>query len=652
MAREEHLRRYNISRASLSDDWVGKGSFDKVNKEKTVMYVCPECGHHAFALAPKSGWYHCWACGIWGQEPRGLFQDSGFNFQGSGSKVQDSGIIAGAEHTETRNLKPETRASSEPLISDYVSLPSDVLSKIEGLSAAELVSGAQFNVREYLKQQQIPLELAQSMRIGVTSRFLKGKDEDKAQERSCIVYCNYVDGFCCNAKYRAVKDKVFDQSSAFTPCAPYNIDCLNPKNVGEKDGLTLYITEGEKDCLTMQVLGFIHVISAANGAQTDHEKSFEAFREWLRPVRTVVIVGDQDLPGRKMAESLTDYFANKQVRVARWDQRYLGKDISDVYQLHGEDMARELVLSAETVHRDDIEDYLTEEAQRLTIESSRGFYDKGYDVGIGPLTNQHLRLAESGGLAIFTGTPGTGKTDFLNFLTMSLLNQRRSHVCYCSFETPNKFRHAGDLTQIWAGASDLSSMTNEEVQPYAETVMHHISHIVLRREKPTPEAVLKKTEAILDLHPKMEFLVIDPYLYLSLAEGRNITETDAIKSMLTTLQDWAHSHRVWIFLVAHPRKLKKDDGSNELEEIDYYTIAGSANWANIADFVISLKRVQRSSCDFTRMSVLKVRDQKICVPGDVFYNRQSCGRYDERASETDAIAGKGPQATEAWKIMN
>lgn len=660
MARDESKRR-DFRLSQLDDSQIRKGGYDKINKEPTVMYRCPECGHRAFQLSPRSGWYNCWACGVWGQEPRGLFQDSGFKFQGSGfkfqgsgSKVQDSGIIAGAEHTETRNLKPETRASSEPLLSDYVSLPFDVLSRIQDLSLEEQVSGAQFNVRQYLEQQKIPLQLAAKMNVGVATRAVKTKDDSadaKPKEHSCIVYRNVVDGFCCNAKYRAVSAKGFDQSSAFTPCAPYNIDCINPRRVEGLADITLYITEGEKDCLTLLGLGFIHVISAANGSQTDHAQSFGAFGEWLRPVRTVVVVGDQDMPGRKMADALADYFANKTVRVARWDQRYLGKDISEVYQLKGEDVARALVLDAEVVARQDIEDYDTPEAQRLAIESGLGHYDHGYDVGIGPITNSHFRLAECGGLAIFTGTPGTGKTDFLNFLSMSLINQRRSHVCYCSFETPDKFRHAGDLAQIWAGASDLTALTYDEVRPFAEVVMSHITHIKLRREKPTPELILRKAESVLDLHPSMEYLIIDPYLYISMTEGRGVSETDAIKSMLTTLQDWAHAHRVWIFLVAHPRKLKKDDGTNELEEIDYYTIAGSANWANVADFVVSLKRTVKSNCDYTRMSVLKVRDQKICVPGDVFFNRQSCARYDERPSELDAIAGKGPQATEAWETI-
>ena len=64
--RDPNLRRDNIAEKDLSTEWVKKGSVNKFNKERDMMYQCPECGHHAFALSPKAGWFHCWACGIWG----------------------------------------------------------------------------------------------------------------------------------------------------------------------------------------------------------------------------------------------------------------------------------------------------------------------------------------------------------------------------------------------------------------------------------------------------------------------------------------------------------------------------------------------------------------------------------------------------------
>lgn len=88
----------------------------------------------------------------------------------------------------------------------------------------------------------------------------------------------------------------------------------------------------------------------------------------------------------------------------------------------------------------------------------------------------------------------------------------------------------------------------------------------------------------------------------------------------------------------HPRSLKKQNGKNELEDIDMYTISGSANWANLADFIFSISRIKEQDRSYTRLDMLKVRDQDLCQTGSVLYVRQTCGRYDERESEEQIVA--------------
>ena len=43
-----------------------------------------------------------------------------------------------------------------------------------------------------------------------------------------------------------------------------------------------------------------------------------------------------------------------------------------------------------------------------------------------------------------------------------------------------------------------------------------------------------------------------------------------------------------------------------------YTISGSANWANLADFIFSISRIEEPDRRYTRLDMLKVRDQD-CV---------------------------------------
>ena len=125
---------------------------------------------------------------------------------------------------------------------------------------------------------------------------------------------------------------------------------------------------------------------------------------------------------------------------------------------------------------------------------------------------------------------------------------------------------------------------------------------------------------------------------MTMESGRYNTETQAIKAMLTQMQAWGRSNGIWVIIVAHPRSLKKQSGKDELEEIDMYTISGSANWANLADFIFSISRINQPDRNYTRLDMLKVRDQDLCRTGSVLFVRQPCGRYDERESEQQVMA--------------
>lgn len=672
-------RRHNISTSDLSTSWIHRGGKDKLHGGYKTRVICPECEHHAFEYSPLSGHFICWYCHIWGK-----LADKDFN------KEQELPDIKPQPNHSTRNMnRNRQKSSSSPLpansisshicISDYMPLDANDLEDIEEISLQETVVGNQKLVRDYLTEIGLTPQFAAEHHLAFATRYVKLKDEDQGKMRLCIAFRNYVDGYLCNVKFRSIsivatiktkpdgtkitrshREKGFDQISSFTPCAPYNINCIRTEDSANADMTeaissrsTLIITEGEKDCLTLLALGYKNVISVASGANTDHRKSFQAFEQWLDGIGTIVICSDQDLKGRQMAEQLCEYFDSKLVKVVGWDQREGGKDITELRLNRGEEHVHNVIAAARTVMRNDILTFSTADQRNQVMQNARGYFDRGYDIGLGPLTNKVFRLSNQGGLVIVTGVPNAGKTDFLNYMTTSLMAHRNKSVCYCSFETPDKFRHAGELTQIWVGETPCEMLDDEILSPYVEAVTERLVHLSLRREKPTPERVLQKAEAAMRQKPDIEYLVIDPYLYLSMTTGRNITETEAIKAMLTEIQDWSHDHHVWTFLVAHPRKLQTEDGTNDYEEVNMYTISGSANWANVADFIFSLKRVEKPSrnIDYTKMSVLKVRDQKLCRKGDVYFQRQECGRYDERASEEECISNKGKQDKKPWSLV-
>ena len=379
--------------------------------------------------------------------------------------------------------------------------------------------------------------------------------------------------------------------------------------------------EGVDACLNEQICnGKNGVLKTGRNAQ--RKNAFGRDR-----VQELVICGDSDLPGRTLVKHLADYFGTRCLFTVLPGGC---KDISDVLVAYGADVVREIIGSA-CPHRTSDIITVSERADEI-MNVLNGNYDHGYDVGYGPLTDRVFHPTDQGGLIIATGKPNSGKTDFLNDLTCRLMAKTGRNVCYLSFEVPDKNKHMANLIRLMLGKVNTAAYTREQLQPIVSFLDGHMVHLDLHEVSPTPANIIERAERVKRAMP-LKYLIIDPYLFMEMETGRYNTETQAIKGMLTQMQAWGRNNGVWVIIVAHPRSLKKLNGKNELEEIDMYTISGSANWANLADFIFSISRIEEPDRRYTRLDMLKVRDQDLCRTGSVLFVRQPCGRYDERESE-------------------
>ena len=645
---------------------------ERKNAGKNFIAECPKCGKKHLSIDKKSGKFYCFyaGCGFhgqlrdfWDQRPQGSGSGSSGNYAGMqfSNRASGNGLPKGTDN-DTQN-----QSDTVPMIpEDYARLPPDTIRSIQLLTDDTSTSDPlQQAAQHYLTDQGISLQTAVAARIGCLRHHCKGKNDKNTSGmvRPCIVYVNYLNGQPVNAKYRScdvfsvnppegnsgasVYTKCWSQDSPTTPCAPYNIDCINPLLVTTGERIPrLIVNEGEKDTLTLLEAGFQYVISVPNGAATDLKKIFEAFIPWLDQVDEFVICGDTDLPGRTLVKHLTDYFGARSLLVHLPGDC---KDINDVMTTYGPEVVREIIHSACPVRSADIVTVNERESDIMNV--LHGEYDHGYEVGYGPLTNHVFHPTDQGGLIIVTGKPNAGKTDFLNDLTCRLMAKTGRHVCYLSFEVPDKNKHLAHLVHLMLGKVNTTQYTLEQLQPLITYLDSHTVHIDFQEASPTPDNIIARAEQVRRKMP-LEYLVIDPYLFMEVDNGQGTTETQSIKSMLTRMQTWGRNNQVWVIIVAHPRKLAKLSGRNELEDIDMYTIAGSANWANLADFIFSISRIDQPDRAFTRLDMLKVRDQDLCQTGSVLYVRQPCGRYDERESEEQIMAEMNgrmmPKDHEPW----
>jgi twinkle protein len=416
------------------NDFKGEGGQTPLRSVgKNWQGICPQCGSSRVFINKSTLLFNCFHCG----QVHGRIRPDGAATPPPPSlSAGRTAAATGVSPTTTVTMIPEDyRAVSEELLTQSVPF---------GMGDADALPEA---IRNWLTRVGHRVETLADMRV--------------RWQGNRVIYVNYVNGRPVNMKYRDVCEKKFTQESPVTPCAPYNIDCINPLLVEDTHVDRLIITEGEKDAVTLRQAGFHHVVSIANGAKTDVSKSFEAFEGWMQQARNIVVCGDSDRPGRELVQALSEHFG---ARTLVCTLPSGCKDISDVLVQHGEEAVREVIARAERVGTGNI--VRTADLRNDVLRRAHGLYDHGYDVGMGPLTDSVLHLTDNGGLIIVTGEPNAGKTDFLDNLCAHLIWKCHRNVAVCSFEMPDKTAHTERYLRLATGAADLSPCSDDDLIPF------------------------------------------------------------------------------------------------------------------------------------------------------------------------------------------
>ena len=616
---------------------ITKGGLD-------VQVTCPKCSSRRCFVKRSNGYFHCWRCNC-----------SGMLEEMKALNHQESSRIDGAYYARASKQKANQQKDKNyvPMVSsDYKEINEEVRSWLYPIYPLESDEERQQFLEHFHSPQLAttcpkarpllqPKEI-EALQNQVKSYILAMKLDPETVKKA---------GVMCAYMHKKADDEKSED--------PHGIDSINPIRPDAEPVSQLIITEGEKDRLTLMSCGFPYVLSIANGAQTNIDESHEAFEEWIAQVEEIIICGDTDRPGRGMVKALFNAYTARAKVVHLSGNR---KDISDVYAAFGANEVRRIIQEAEDVAAQDIYDLHQHEPDILEV--MMGNYDKGYDVGMSMLTDRIFHPTSDGGLIILTGIPNSGKTDFLNCMMAHLMFQRQKRVAFFSFEKPVKAKHVREIARVALGVEDTASMdqTMEESdarEVNSKVISYLTQHMVdfdTKTRLPDSDYIIAMAERDMRKHG-LDFLVIDPYVFIDMTEGGSrATETEKVRLMLTKLQAWSRARRVWTIVVAHPR-IQYKDGHESFPPLDIYSIAGSAQWANLADFLFSVRRMNKpeEGKSYTIVEMLKVRDQEFCQPGKVLYVRQPCGRYDERDSEEDCIAERLqrkilPKDVEPWAV--
>lgn len=254
--------------------------------------------------------------------------------------------------------------------------------------------------------------------------------------------------------------------------------------------------------------------------------------------------------------------------------------------------------------------------------------------------DKHYTVAP-GQFTVITGWPGSGKSEWLDALLMNLARQGWRFCLFSPENYPPEI-HVSKLLEKFVGkpfgTGPTERMTQDEVTEAMTEINDWFSFIVpsatTEQTNFTIEQILEAAESQFRStrlwHGKENpiGLVIDPWNELEHLRPQHMSETEYVSATLSAVRSWARLHRVHVWIVAHPQKLRRDDtGKLPVPRPD--AISGSIHWWNKADNAIT---VWRTMDDIPNQDVSiyvwKVRFKHIGRPGEIHlsYDRIT-GRY-------------------------
>lgn len=385
------------------------------------------------------------------------------------------------------------------------------------------------------------------------------------KEVNNIVF-NYFYGITLlNKKFRSA-EKAFTQ-------------CKNAKKVfygiNDLEGETeCYIVEGEMDKLSLWEVGIKNCISVPNGAN-DLNDVFETCGEELKKIEKFYIAVDNDEAGQKLENALLNRLGKYKCSKIEWEN---GKDANDELQ-HSK-------LSLEDCLSNAIE-YPVEGTFTASDvwDDILDLYHNGEDETLKPKSRDFNKFNEMfsilmGQLTVVTGVPSSGKSNFIEWYILNLLKDYDNlKVSYYSPEHFPLKKHHEIMAEKVVGKKFLKNQYEErmnlsELEMYKKWADDKI-YLTMPDGGKTPDWkwIFERWEEQCFRYG-CNIFVIDAFNKVKMD---NRESTAQISDVLADITMFCQKYNVHVFLIAHPRKMGKDEDGNE-QMPDLYDVKGSGDF--------------------------------------------------------------------------
>jgi len=238
-----------------------------------------------------------------------------------------------------------------------------------------------------------------------------------------------------------------------------------------------------------------------------------------------------------------------------------------------------------------------------------------------------------GEVTVITGTPGSGKTEWVLSLLMNIASTKGWKFGVCLFEAvPYQVliqllekRHSENHEDLAAKVkAKLANLQFDFLLEHFKAINHSFQTL-------TADGILARARYLAEVEG-IKGLVIDPYNYIDWQTGKDgsRSETTFVSKFLSQLQRFAKDYKVHVWLIAHPTKANQ--WVNGVPSL--YDISGSAHFFNKCDMGIVLcrNRDDKIDCDMRRLDI-KVDKCRNSLAGQIGVERLYFDRRIRRYGE-------------------
>tara|TARA_A100001201_G_scaffold43072_1_gene43843 strand:+ start:732 stop:2489 length:1758 start_codon:yes stop_codon:yes gene_type:complete len=409
------------------------------------------------------------------------------------------------------------------------------------------------------------------------------------KEVNVIMFNYLVDNQLVNIKYRDSRKNFKLYKGAQKTF--YNIDSI-------KETDTCVVVEGEIDCASYHEAGVHNVISVPNGFNASGQINLDYLTDYysyFENKEKIYLALDNDEAGENGKQEF--------IRRLGSDKIYLVdlkdcKDANEFLIKYGKAELKETINQAvpcpiENVLR--VSDVIAD----LDDFYKHGIKN-GYKIGLNGFDNIFSTYTKQ--FIVVTGFPSSGKSDFVDQMTIGYNMMYGWKTAYASTENYPQYLHVDKLVRKLYGSTPNYKETKTKNWLACLEHINKNFFFIDYEQGFNLDNVLQKAEELVK-RLGIRCLVIDPYNKVRDKENLNLSITDYTNIYLNKIDSFCKKHDVVCILVAHPTKPQSDKG--KLFEPTFYDVKGGGEFYDMSPHGLLVHRDYEKGT--VKIKVLKVK---------------------------------------------